>query len=810
MRNIYILHQSVKMSKYMDIAAILLFLLHFHLGTEATITLHANGSSDEVASVPVNSALTLTCTVPASATSANYYRTHNGTDELLVLQIAPSSADKCMEHPTYKIPINMSCSCMDVPVYSCTVRSVSSAMNGDTWKCAYGSVQERSNGVQVQVQALAGIPQSVISPSGVVPVARGSNLTLTCSNAAAEFSLQCQWFSNIEAGYYSLKVLIQTESCLKLFGNETLYGFECLGNNVFKLIIYNVQNGSDGSHWRCNQLFGNTVTDSEFIQLDVKEKPSISGPRNVSVGDNVTVSCHSVSTTLPSNHEVSLKYIWYINGQKNPNETRYVFSLTKDELVIVGIRKEDVDLTFQCYATEKNTDGFETPWSLIYRFNVIYGPQIAKISVPSEFTIIEGQQSINIECKSDCWPDCNFNWMNSSSNTFIAANCTLTFLTVTRYFTGKYKCVSTNIATGHQRESTINILVQYAPDVEVIANNVTTKDNQAQLRCSAHGNPDVFTYKWQQKWPDSILTKNWTLSGSSVLNLTDLSYDNSGIYTCFASNGIPHFPDMDIYRSSSTYMFVKDVPVVVHPLKPNEGRYVIFANLKETVDLNITVFSNNGLISTNISTTHDQSKNMSSIRTIDKIIQLPVFGSTVPAKGWLIFITFFLGDTSDFTTYDVMFTNEIGAVTFAVKIKHKETSESKNGPLIGGVTASLVVIVVLFAIIVVARRKYSTSCLRKITSKNMREGSSTTRNDASPLETNNAYEQIEKPTELPEYTKLKKDHIGETNAYDDLTPTEPKAEYENTVTVSQTGLQLFNVICIIKRLAYCMWHTQTN
>ncbi|WAR09618.1 hypothetical protein MAR_034694 [Mya arenaria] len=664
--------------------------------------------------------------------------------------------------------------------------------------------------------AVEEIPKSVLTPGGVVPVIRGSNLTLTCSNAAAGTALHCNWYSKVKEGPYSLKVWINLENCSKIYGNETLYGFECLGNNVFILTIYNVQNGSDGDYWKCDQVFENTNTDSEPIRLDVKgvrnscpveapryfqrpgsevqlqlttslkkiglgsyqiikggtlyvtistydgsivdpteemcapincrysgktssgnfsisledvnvkdtgiyhlienveddikacatlyilgapEKPSIAVPKNVSAGDNITISCHSKSTTVPGNHELSLLYNWYINGQKNPNNTRYVFSLSKEKLAIVGIRKEDAELTFHCYATENITYGLESPGSLTSRFTVIHGPQIPDISVPSEFTVIEGHRSIYIECKSDCWPDCTYKWINSSRVQDLV-------------------------------ETTVGIISDMdAPDVEVIASNATSRDIQTQLRCSAHGNPDLYTYKWQQNWPNSILTRNWKTSGDSILNLTDLSYEHSGVFTCFASNGVPHFPDMNTYRSSSTYMFVKDVPVVVLPKKTKKGRYVLFSNLKEPVELNITVFSNNGLISTNISRIPDNIKNTTLIRTIDVIIQLPVFGATVPAKGWLIFITFFLEDTNDLTAYDVIFTNEIGSVSFAVEIKQKETSESSVGPLIGGVTGDV------------------------------KQENSTTR-DEVPVEADHFYDQVGTAMERPEYTELKKDDIG--------------------------------------------------
>ncbi|XP_052813773.1 uncharacterized protein LOC128240861 isoform X3 [Mya arenaria] len=686
--------------------------------------------------------------------------------------------------------------------------------------------------------AVEEIPKSVLTPGGVVPVIRGSNLTLTCSNAAAGTALHCNWYSKVKEGPYSLKVWINLENCSKIYGNETLYGFECLGNNVFILTIYNVQNGSDGDYWKCDQVFENTNTDSEPIRLDVKgvrnscpveapryfqrpgsevqlqlttslkkiglgsyqiikggtlyvtistydgsivdpteemcapincrysgktssgnfsisledvnvkdtgiyhlienveddikacatlyilgapEKPSIAVPKNVSAGDNITISCHSKSTTVPGNHELSLLYNWYINGQKNPNNTRYVFSLSKEKLAIVGIRKEDAELTFHCYATENITYGLESPGSLT-----------------SRFTVIRVQDLV---------------------------------------------------------ETTVGIISDMdAPDVEVIASNATSRDIQTQLRCSAHGNPDLYTYKWQQNWPNSILTRNWKTSGDSILNLTDLSYEHSGVFTCFASNGVPHFPDMNTYRSSSTYMFVKDVPVVVLPKKTKKGRYVLFSNLKEPVELNITVFSNNGLISTNISRIPDNIKNTTLIRTIDVIIQLPVFGATVPAKGWLIFITFFLEDTNDLTAYDVIFTNEIGSVSFAVEIKQKETSESSVGPLIGGVTGGVfALVIVLVAIIISTRHKHSINCHRKskLNSRNVKQENSTTR-DEVPVEADHFYDQVGTAMERPEYTELKKDDIGQVNAYDELKPREVNGEYENAVTITQTGIHFYN------------------
>lgn len=41
---------------------------------------------------------------------------------------------------------------------------------------------------------------------------------------------------------------------------------------------------------------------------------------------------------------------------------------------------------------------------------------------------------------------------------------------------------------------------------------------------------------WQLVWPGYGVVKEW--QGSESLHLTDLTYEHSGIYACFASNNI--------------------------------------------------------------------------------------------------------------------------------------------------------------------------------------------------------------------------------------------------------------------------------
>ncbi|XP_052771316.1 uncharacterized protein LOC128210988 isoform X2 [Mya arenaria] len=810
----------------------------------AGITLSGNGTSGGF-TVGENASLQMTCSTSKDVQYVTYVKRVNGSHQTITaVGYGPSSCATDPEPPSY-----LSCSCVSRREFVCVIRNVNRAMNGDIWLCTLPGAGTISGDKTIVIE-VAGITLSGNGTSGGFTVGENASLQMTCST-----SKDVQYVTYVKRVNGSHQTITAVgygpSSCATDPEPPSYLSCSCVSRREFVCVIRNVNRAMNGDIWLCTLPGAGTISGDKTIVIEVAGI-TLSGngtSGGFTVGENA-----SLQMTCSTSKDVQyVTYVKRVNGSHqtitavgygpsscatDPEPPSYLSCscVSRREFVCV-IRNVNRAMNGDIWLCTLPGAGTISGDKTIVIEDDTQNPEI---SAPSVFTVIEGQEFINTECKSNCWPDCTYRWINSSSNTVIAANFTLFFHTVTRYFTGNYTCVSTNNATRDKTESKIYILVQYAPDVTVIGSNATSMDIQTQLRCSARGNPDIYTYKWQQKWPNSILTRNWTLHGYSVLNLTDLSYEHSGRFTCFASNGVPHFPDMNTYRSSSTFMFVKDVPVVVSPKTTNSGPYMIFTNLKETVELNITVFSNNGLISMTISTIHDH-KNLTSFRTIDEIIQLPVFGTTVPSKGYLISITFYLGDTSDFTAYNVVFTNEIGSVFFAVEIKQKETSESSIGPLIGGVTGGVFVVVVLVVINIYARHiKQDGSTTRdevfsveenhsnehvgiaterpeytelkkdtigqasayddltppevngEYEISDIKQDRFTTRDEASFVEANHSNEQVGTATERPEYTELKQDTIGQANTYDDLTPPEGNGEYENTVTVTQTGVHFYN------------------
>ena len=76
------------------------------------------------------------------------------------------------------------------------------------------------------------------------------------------------------------------------------------------------------------------------------------------VGESLTLSCLSNSTTVPSNHSLVMKYTWTIDGTTNPTDTRYSYSSTKNTLTISDIRQVDGTKSFICVAREDVTNGY--------------------------------------------------------------------------------------------------------------------------------------------------------------------------------------------------------------------------------------------------------------------------------------------------------------------------------------------------------------------------------------------------------------------------------------------------------------------
>jgi len=100
------------------------------------------------------------------------------------------------------------------------------------------------------------------------------------------------------------------------------------------------------------------------------------------------------------------------------------------------------------------------------------------------------------------------------------------------------------------------VLFSDIPDVLVKATNTSTMAHSADLTCEASGVPNNYTYvTWEHTWPGhaSVLRR---FPGSKVLHLGNLTYQDSGIYTCRVGNGAKYSRNKNA-GEGSTYFLVQ-------------------------------------------------------------------------------------------------------------------------------------------------------------------------------------------------------------------------------------------------------------
>ncbi|XP_052804964.1 nephrin-like isoform X2 [Mya arenaria] len=316
-------------------------------------------------------------------------------------------------------------------------------------------------------------------------------------------------------------------------------------NGDFSITLSNVQKASAGTYKLIAVITNDAKACTTLYVLGSPNRPTVSSNKNPFVGESVIVTCRSSSTTTPLNHGLSLSYEWTIDDQTNPTSARYTYSTSRHQLAISNVQKTDSTIVLKCSAAEVVTNGYTSPESLGFTFNVLYGPDRPLLNIASPFTVWEGEEVQRFECTSDCWPGCNQKWMNAA-NVTIQHNGTLALGIGTRDKTGLYICVSENNGTEYkkQNETSLMLIVEYAPDV-VISQSTTilTENNPLNLRCKATGVPAVYNYTGFVQLVGDVVISNSHAESPGVrdtisVNITSLQLQDTGIYTCNVHNGI--------------------------------------------------------------------------------------------------------------------------------------------------------------------------------------------------------------------------------------------------------------------------------
>ncbi|CAC5399805.1 unnamed protein product [Mytilus coruscus] len=222
---------------------------------------------------------------------------------------------------------------------------------------------------------------------------------------------------------------------------------------------------------------------------------------------------------------------------------------------------------------------------------VFYAPRVYFSKKKKLVSVIEGQPLI-VRCNGHSYPNPdNFTWTKRTelSENLISNLPSLYINNVKRTDAGKYACEAANMIGSGRKE--IDLLVMYAPDVDIYYKNYTDETKTRLLICNATGIPSIYNFhNWEQKsdYGDHIRFLSGSKYGILYLpdNVKDSKYQDNGYYKCTVDNKIPDIKG-NIKQNAEVYLDVKGKPFFVI-----DNTDTVFCQYHQSVSVAVNIFSN--------------------------------------------------------------------------------------------------------------------------------------------------------------------------------------------------------------------------
>ncbi|XP_053389842.1 protein turtle-like [Mercenaria mercenaria] len=292
-----------------------------------------------------------------------------------------------------------------------------------------------------------------------------------------------------------------------------------------------------------------------------------------------------------------------------------------------------------------------------------------------EIITVEGNNSV-LTCVASSKPVSTFKWyregqsgiLHQGTGTLGSNKLSYQMNNVRRNDAATYRCNANNgIETADNKN--VHLTVYYPPDVTAVAMNTTVKATAALITCSARGMPNNnYKYgKWIQTWSGSNVLVS-EKPGNEKLELKNLTYEHSGVYTCSASNGIKVFSTNKEFMKGSVQLVVKSFPIITNATEK------IPAKLKENATLDVYYYSNVAESDVKIYRKFNEYRHEGVIYSVSKThveVNLPVFTRIIRTGGTRAQILIQILSIEDLGAYDVVVANEIDSSTRSFEIVPK-------------------------------------------------------------------------------------------------------------------------------------------
>ncbi|KAM9212162.1 hemicentin-1 [Dugong dugon] len=294
---------------------------------------------------------------------------------------------------------------------------------------------------------------------------------------------------------------------------------------------------SDSGNYTCTASNMEGKAQKNYV-LSIQVPPSVAGaemPGEVSVllGQNVELVCNANGIPTPVIQ-------WLRDGKPITSDETGRIRVTPDgsTLNIYGALKTDMG-KYTCVAT--NPAGEE---DRIFNLNVYVPPVIKGNQEEAEKLMTVLDTSINIECRATGTPPPQINWLKnglplplSSHIRLLSGGQAIRIVRAQVSDVGVYTCVASNRAGVDNKHYSLQVFVPPNMDNAMGTEEITiVKGNPASMTCFTDGTPTP-SMSWLRDGQPLELDSHLIVSTQGmVLQLIKADTEDSGTYTCIASN----------------------------------------------------------------------------------------------------------------------------------------------------------------------------------------------------------------------------------------------------------------------------------
>ncbi|XP_070621581.1 cell surface glycoprotein MUC18 isoform X1 [Erythrolamprus reginae] len=273
--------------------------------------------------------------------------------------------------------------------------------------------------------------------------------------------------------------------------------------------------------------------------------------------------------------------------------------ITLRSMFSARVAKEDREAQFHCQVNYTLLGTNKTSMSDSFKINVLYATQNLSFTLDQPNQELKEGDNVTLICEGDGNPPPEYTLIKEDSQETILDD-KLFIPSVTRNDSGNYWCKTLDLHTLKELSASVELVVTYldVPTIFPAGPQEPTEGDDLTLTCSTKGS-GTLKFQWQKKGK--------LVADGAVLNLTSITYEKMGNYTCVVT--MPDSPGW--VHSRHIFIAVRAKPQklkVEQSLSVREGEVVDLTCIFYSVPrMNISWSTSNGTVNTSRRKNHHNS-----------------------------------------------------------------------------------------------------------------------------------------------------------------------------------------------------------